>query len=373
MEKYLRAYAEVDLSAIGHNIALVRQNVGDGVKICAVIKADAYGHGAVEVGRYLQNAVDYFAVATVDEAIELREGGLTLPILILSYVSPSRYDEVVRYDITQTVYTLDTAQALSDEAARQGKTAKAHVALDTGMTRIGYPVSEQSADEIQTISRLPHLTLEGMFTHFSCADLTDKAYSRMQMARYDEMCAMLDARGVVIPIRHICNSAGIMEFDSHRFQMVRSGIITYGLYPSEEVGKAALPLRPAMAFRSHVVNVHHIDAGVCVGYGATFTAPAPMTVATVSVGYADGYPRALSNKGRVLLHGQFAPVLGRVCMDQIMIDVTHIDNVRVEDTVTLFGEDGGQCIPVEEPADLACSFNYEFVCGLSPRVTRIYR
>ena len=155
--------------------------------------------------------------------------------------------------------------------------------------------------------------------------------------------------------------------------MVRSGIITYGLYPSEEVDKAALPLRPAMAFRSHVVNVRHIDAGVCVGYGATFTSPAPMTVATVSVGYADGYPRALSNKGRVLLHGQFAPVLGRVCMDQIMIDVTHIDNVRVEDTVTLFGQDGGQRIPVEEPADLACSFNYEFVCGLSPRVTRVYR
>lgn len=373
LEKYLRAYAEVDLSAIGHNIALVRKNVGADVKICAVIKADAYGHGAVAVGRYLENAVDYFAVATVDEAIELREAGIRLPIVILSYVSPSRYDEVVRYDVTQTVYSWETAALLDKEAAAQGKTAKVHIALDTGMTRIGYVVSEQSADEIRRISQLPHIELEGMFTHFSCADLTDKAYSRMQMERYDHMCEMLDARGVVIPLKHICNSAGIMEFDSHRFQMVRSGIITYGLYPSEEVDKAALPIRPAMRFCSHVVNVKWVEPGTCVGYGATYTTSARTRIATVSVGYADGYPRALSNKGRVLIHGQFAPVLGRVCMDQIMVDVTHIDGVEIEDVVTLFGRDGDNVIPVEEPADMAASFNYEFVCSLSPRVTRVYR
>ena len=248
MKKYLRAYAEVDLEAIGHNIAEVRKNVGNDVKICAVIKADAYGHGAVEVGRYLESAVEYFAVATVDEAIELREAGIRMPIIILSYVSPSRYDEVVRYDVTQTVYSYDTAELLSKAAKAQGKTAKAHVALDTGMSRIGFMVSEQSADEIKKISLLPHLTLEGMFTHFSCADMYDKAYSRMQMEKYDLMCDMLEERGVAIPIKHICNSAGIMEFDSHRFQMVRSGIITYGLYPSEEVDKTALNLRPAMSF-----------------------------------------------------------------------------------------------------------------------------
>ena len=372
MEKYLRAYAEVDLAAIGHNIAGVRKNVGKDVKICAVIKADAYGHGAVAVGRYLENAVEYFAVATVDEAIELREAGIRLPIIILSYVSPSRYDEVVKYDVTQTVYSLETAELLAKAAQAQGKTAKAHVALDTGMSRIGFMINEQSADDIRKISLLPHLELEGMFTHFSCADMYDKAYSKMQMENYDRMCDMLDERKVVIPIKHICNSAGIMEFDSHRFQMVRSGIITYGLYPSEEVDKKALDLRPAMSFRSHVVNVHTVPAGVGVSYGATFVTKEPTRIATVSVGYADGYPRALSNKGRVLIHGQFAPVLGRVCMDQIMVDISHIDNVQIEDVVTLFGRDEDNLIPVEEPADMSASFNYEFVCSLSRRVTRVY-
>ena len=202
--------------------------------------------------------------------------------------------------------------------------------------------------------------------------MTDKSYSAMQMEKYDRMCEMLDGRNVAIPIKHICNSAGIMEFDSHRFQMVRSGIITYGLYPSEEVDKSALDLIPAMSFRSHVVNVKTVEAGVGVSYGATYVTKCPTRIATVSVGYADGYPRALSNKGRVLIHGQFAPVLGRVCMDQIMVDVSHIDNVEIEDVVTLFGRDGQNFIPVEEPADLSSSFNYEFVCSLTRRVTRVY-
>lgn len=287
-------------------------------------------------------------------------------------MSSTRYDEVVKYDVTQTVYCLETATLLAEAARKQGKRAKAHVALDTGMSRIGFPVTEQSADDIQAISRLPGLALEGMFTHFSCADLYDKAYSYRQMEKYDRMCEMLDARNVTIPIKHICNSAGIMEFDSHRFQMVRSGIITYGLYPSEEVDKSALDLRPAMSFRSHVIHVHTAEPGVGVSYGATFVTEKPTRIATVSVGYADGYPRALSNKGRVLIHGQFAPVLGRVCMDQIMVDVSEIDGVKVGDVVTLFGRDGDHFIPVEEPADMAASFNYEFVCSLSRRVTRVY-
>ena len=372
LEKYLRAYAEIDLGAIRHNIALVRNNIGKDVRLCAVIKADAYGHGAVEVGRCLADMADYYAVATVDEAVELREAGITLPILILSYVSPANYDAVVRYDVTQTVYSTGTAALLGQAAVAQGKTAKVHVALDTGMSRIGFPVTEQSADAIAAIGRMPGLELEGMFTHFSCADLTDKAYSVQQMERFDRMCEWLDARGVVIPIKHMCNSAGIMEFDSHRFQMVRSGIITYGLYPSEEVDKAALALRPAMSFRSHVVHIHTAEPGIGVGYGATYVTDRLTRIATVSVGYADGYPRALSGKGRVLIHGQLAPVLGRVCMDQIMVDISHIEGVQPEDVVTLFGRDGDAFIPVEEPADMAASFNYEFVCSLSRRVTRVY-
>lgn len=372
LESYLRAYAEIDLKAIGHNINEVRKNVGKNIMICAVIKADAYGHGAVAVGRYLENAVEYFAVATVEEAIELREAGIKLPILILSYTSPRQYDDVVKYDITQTVYSYETAKLLDETAKVLDKTVKVHVAIDTGMTRIGFVMTEESIDNIEKISKLDNIKLEGMFTHFSCADMYDKTYSQKQMKRYDWVCEQLEKRGVQIPIKHMCNSAGIMEFDSHRFQMVRSGIITYGLYPSEEVNKSALKLIPAMSFKSHVVNVKTVEAGHGVSYGATYVTKAPTKIATVSVGYADGYPRALSNKGRVLIHGQFAPVIGRVCMDQIMVDVTEIDNVKIEDTVTIVGRDGNNEIPVEEPANAAGSFNYEFVCGLTKRVTRVY-
>ena len=372
MGNYMRAYAQIDLAAIGHNISEVRKNVGNNVKICAVIKADAYGHGAVEVGHYLENFVEYFAVATVEEAIELRESGISLPIIILSYSSPSQYEDVVKYDITQTIYSVETAELLDKAAASQGKIAKVHVALETGMTRIGFAVNETSVSEIEKISRLEHIELEGMFTHFSCADMTDKSYSHKQMECYDWMCEELDKRGVEIPIKHICNSAGIMEFDSHRLQMVRSGIITYGLYPSEEVDKSVLNLKPAMSFHSHVINLQTVEAGHGVSYGATYTTSRTTRIATVSVGYADGYPRALSNKGRVLIHGQFAPVIGRVCMDQIMVDVTHIDNVQIEDVVTLFGRNGDNEIPVEEPANMSASFNYEFVCSLTRRVFKVY-
>lgn len=372
MESYLRAYAEVDLEAIGHNINEVRKNVGKNVKICAVIKANAYGHGAVKVGHYLENMVEYFAVATIEEAIELRESGITLPILILAYTSPSQYDDIVKYDITQTIYSYETAELLDSAAQRAGKTAKIHVALDTGMTRIGFVMTDESIDEIEKISRLEHAELEGMFTHFSCADMYDKTYTKMQMERYDWVCAELEKRGVEIPIKHVCNSAGIMEFDSHRFQMVRSGIITYGLYPSDEVDKSALELKPAMTFKSHVINVKTVEAGHGVSYGATYVTQRPTKIATVSVGYADGYPRSLSNKGRVLIRGEFAPIIGRVCMDQIMVDVTDIDGVQIEDIVTLVGHDGDNEIPVEEPANMSGSFNYEFVCGLTNRVTRVY-
>ncbi len=371
-EKYLRAYAEIDLDAIAHNISEVRRRVGDGVMICAVIKADAYGHGAVAVGRRLESMVEYFAVATVEEAVELRDAGIALPILILSYTSPAQYDEIVEYDITQAIYSYDTARSLSDCAAAHGKVAKIHLALDTGMTRIGFVEDESSIDDIVRISALSGVEIEGIFSHFSCADMVDKGYSRGQMERFDRVCSRLEQRGIDIPIKHLCNSAGIMEFDSHRFQMVRSGIITYGLYPSEEVNKNSLALKPALAFKSHVINLRTAEAGLGVGYGATYVTQAPTRIATVSVGYADGYPRALSNRGRVLIRGQYAPVIGRVCMDQIMADVTHIPDVEVEDVVTLVGRDGDCEIPVEEPANMSSSFNYEFVCSLTRRVTRVY-
>ena len=312
-------------------------------------------------------------MATAEEAAELREAGIRLPILVLGYISPAQYGELLDYRITQTVYSLEIAEKLSEASVRAGCRTKVHVALDTGMTRIGFHITEEDADRIAAVSRLPGIELEGMYTHFSCADQKDKGYCAMQLEKFERMGRMLEQRGVRIPIRHICNSAGIMEFDDYRFEMVRSGIVTYGLYPSEEVDKSRLPLIPALSWKSHVIHVQEVEPGLGVSYGATYVTKEPCTrIATVSAGYADGYPRALSNRGRVLIHGQFAPILGRVCMDQMMVDVSRIPDVRVEDTVTLIGQEGDRRITMEELADPASRFNYEMACGIGKRVQRIY-
>ena len=374
MNRYLRCYAEISLEAIGHNIREVKKRLPEGVKLLGVVKANAYGHGAVPVASYLENQVDYFATATIEEAIELRENGISAPILILGYVSPSQYSDLVEYDITQTIDSYAQALALEKEAARQNRKAKAHLAVDTGMTRIGFQVTEHDADEAAKIADLPHIELEGMFTHFSCADQEDKTYCSVQMEKYDKMTALLAERGVTIPLRHICNSAGIMEFDDHRFEMVRSGIITYGIYPSEEVKKQRLDLIPALSWKSHVIHVKEVGPGIGVSYGATYVTEKPMTrIATVSAGYADGYPRALSNQGCVLIHGKKAPIIGRICMDQMMVDVTDIPDVQVEDVVTLVGTDGDETITIEEIANPAARFDYEMLCDISSRVTRVYK
>lgn len=374
MNRYLRCYVEISLEAIGHNIREVKKRLPEGVKLLGVVKANAYGHGAVPVASYLENQVDYFATATIEEAVELRENGISAPILILGYVSPSQYGDLVEYDITQTIDSYAQALALEKEAARQNRKAKAHLAVDTGMTRIGFQVTEHDADEAAKIADLPHIELEGMFTHFSCADQEDKTYCLMQMEKYDKMTALLAERGVTIPLRHICNSAGIMEFDDHRFEMVRSGIITYGIYPSEEVKKERLDLIPALSWKSHVIHVKEVGPGIGVSYGATYVTEKPMTrIATVSAGYADGYPRALSNQGCVLIHGKKAPIIGRICMDQMMVDVTDIPDVQVEDVVTLVGTDGDETITIEEIANPAARFDYEMLCDISSRVTRVYK
>ncbi|WP_461880494.1 alanine racemase [Fusicatenibacter sp.] len=374
MNRYLRCYAEISLEAIGHNIKEVKKRLPEGVKLLGVVKANAYGHGAVPVASYLENQVDYFATATIEEAIELRENSISAPILILGYVSPSQYGDLVEYNITQTIDSYAQALALEKEAARRNRKAKVHLAVDTGMTRIGFQVTENDADEAAKIAGLPHLELEGMFTHFSCADQEDKTYCAMQMEKYDKMTELLAKRGVTIPLRHICNSAGIMEFDDHRFEMVRSGIITYGIYPSEEVKKERLNLIPALSWKSHVIHVKEVGPGIGVSYGATYVTEKPMTrIATVSAGYADGYPRALSNQGFVLIHGKKAPIIGRICMDQMMVDVTEIPDVQVEDIVTLVGTDGDETITIEEIANPAARFDYEMLCDISSRVTRIYK
>ncbi len=373
MEQYYRCYAEISLDAIRSNILQVKKRIPEGVRVLAVIKANGYGHGAVQVGECLKDLVDFFAVATIEEAVQLRKGGILQPIMILGYTSPKQYMDLLRYDIRPTIYRMEDAAALSELAVRIGREVRIHFAVDTGMTRIGFQVEPEEADCIARIAALPNIVTEGMFSHFSCADMSDKEFSEGQMRQFEKMVELLEERNVEIPIKHLCNSAGIMEFDSHRYNMVRSGIITYGLYPSEEVKKENLDLIPAMSWKAHVIHVKEVPAGRGVSYGATYVTEGDCTrIATVSVGYADGYPRSLSSKGRVLIRGQYAPIIGRICMDQMMVDVSHIPEVQVEDTVTLVGTDGEQTISIEELGELSGSFNYEMVCAVSERVPRIY-
>ena len=373
MEKYLRTYAKIDLNAVLHNINEIKKKIGHSVKIMAIIKANGYGHGAIALGDFLKNEVDYYGVATIEEAMELREYGIKLPILILGYTSPSQYLKLVENNITQTVYTVEMAEEMSKVGSICGQNAKIHIALDTGMTRIGFQVDEKGILEIEEISKCSNLVVEGLFTHFACADESDKSYSKLQIDRYDDFVRLLEEKGINIPIKHMCNSAGIMEFDHHHFHMVRAGIITYGLYPSQDVNKNAVKLKPALEWKTHVINVKTVDAGYGVSYGITYITENKTKIATLSIGYADGYPRALSSKARVLIHGEYAPIIGRICMDQMMIDVTHIYNVDIEDEVTLVGKDGNNIISIEELSDIAGSFNYEFACGIGNRVSRIYK
>ena len=372
MENYLRTYCEINLDAILQNILNIRKKVGNQVKLMAVIKADGYGHGAKEIGHYIKDEVDFFGVATIEEAVEIRKSGLDLPILILGYNSPSLYHLNLEYDVDQTIYSYETAEKMSETAVAMGKTARIHIALDTGMTRIGISPDEKGLRLVKQIQALPGIKIEGLFTHFSCADMTDKEYTFDQMERYDFFVRLLEENQIEIPTKHICNSAGIMEFDHHRYDMVRSGIITYGLYPSDEVDMSTLALTPALSWKSHVVNIMEPEINRGISYGATYVTDHPCRIATVSIGYADGYPRSLSNKGWVLIHGQKAPIVGRVCMDQMMVDITDIPDVEIEDIVTLIGTDGTERISVEELADLAGSFNYEFVCDIGQRVPRVY-
>ena len=372
MNRYLRCYAEISLEAIGHNIREVKKRLPEGVKLLGVVKANAYGHGAVPVASYLENQVDYFATATIEEAVELRENGISAPILILGYVSPSQYSDLVEYDITQTIDSYAQALALEKEAARQNRKAKAHLAVDTGMTRIGFQVTEHDADEAAKIADLPHIELEGMFTHFAKSDEEDKTFTKEQLEKYLWMKEELKKRNVTFTYYHCSNSAGIIDLKEANMDIVRAGITTYGMYPSDEVEKDKVPLKPAMELISHVAHVKWLTEGKPVSYGGTYITTRPTKVATIPVGYGDGYPRSLSNKGYVLIHGQKAPIIGRVCMDQFMVDVTAIEDVEFGDKVVIFGRDGKEFLSVDKLGELSGRFNYEFVCVLNKRIPREY-
>lgn len=371
-DKYYRVKATINLDAISKNIETIKSKVSKGTKIMAVIKADGYGHGAIPIARELDALVDYYAVAIVEEAIELRNAGITKPILILGYTPKEQLAQVVDYDITATIFQYELAKALDEEAKSQGKEAKVHIKVDTGMNRIGYRPNEQSINELVKVNQLSNIKIEGIFTHFACADMEDKTSTNHQFADFMNFVNELESRNVVIPIKHASNSAGILELRKMDLNMVRSGISTYGLYPSEEVDHMKLVLEPAMEIKTHIAYVKEVEAGQGIGYGSTFITPEKMLIATVPIGYGDGYPRQLSNLGRVIVRGQYAPIVGRICMDQFMIDVSKIEGVMQDDVVTVVGSDKDACIPVEEPARLANSFNYEYVCNVGKRIPRVY-
>ena len=362
-------YVKIDLDAIAANIRSVKEKAQ--VQVMAVVKADAYGHGAVQVARLLEEECSFFGVSSMLEALELRQAGLVKPILILGHTPVSAFPIAIRENIRPTIFHYEDAVELSKEALRQNKTASFHFAVDTGMSRIGFQATAQDADLCAKIANLPGLHAEGLFSHFATADCADLSKARIQAEKFDRFYDMLVQRGVTIPLRHMDNSAGLMNFSKH-YELVRSGIVTYGLYPSDEVDPTLLPLRPALEWHSRVTHVKTLEAGREISYGGTYMTTAPTRVATVPVGYADGYRRSLSGKFYVLIRGKKAPILGRVCMDQLMVDVTDIPEVQLEDRVTLVGRDGDASISVEEIAAAADSFNYEFICGISRRVPRVY-
>lgn len=371
LKKYLRTYAQINIDAIIHNLTEIKRCIAEETMTCAVVKADGYGHGAVTVAELLSDKVDFFAVASADEAIELRNAGINTPILVLSYTHSDDYADLISNDVTLTVYNSDRAKKINDVAKKLNKKAKVHIAVDTGMTRIGFFPTDESVEAIKTISELENIELEGIFSHYACADMTDKSVSERQTDIYEEFVKKCQDADIVFPIHHLCNSAGISEFSKH-FDMVRMGISLYGLYPSDEVDKTKLDLIPALTFKSHIISIKDIDKNVGISYGHTYKTAKPRRIATVSAGYADGYPRALSNCGRVIVNGKYAPIVGRVCMDMFMIDVTDID-CEVTDEVILFGSDGNLTVSAEEIGEKSMSFNYEVICGVSRRIPRVYQ
>ena len=374
MKTYSRVYAKIDLDAIAYNMEQMKQNIRPETKVMAVIKADGYGHGAVQIAEMMErwNYIWGFAVATLDEAVVLRTEGIQKPILVLGCVFPDRYMEMLKHEIRMNIYTEEMAESISRMAAREGKTAYMHIKLDTGMSRLGFGINEQSAETIKRISKMPNVNMEWIFTHFTKADEKDKSFTKKQIQEFVWMTERLKEKNVRFTYEHCSNSAGIIDVPEANFDIVRAGISTYGLYPSEEVDKTNVKLKPALALKSHVAFVKEIERGTPVSYGGTFVAKEKMKIATIPVGYADGYPRSLSNKGYVLIRGKKAPILGRVCMDQFMVDVTQIEGVSFGDKVTMIGKDGNEILPVEVLSELSGRFNYEFVCDLGKRIPRVY-
>ncbi|MCM1045458.1 MAG: alanine racemase [Candidatus Gastranaerophilales bacterium] len=375
LRTYMRGYVEVDLDKIVSNMRHLKANLPKDTRLMAVVKADGYGHGSVPIARVLEplDFVYGFAVATAEEAHILRMAKIEKPILILGYTFPYSYEQLVREEVRLTVFRTDTIEALARAAGAVGKCAKVHVKVDTGMSRIGISPDEEGLSFVGRLLRENAIEVEGIFTHFARADETDKGAAKRQFAIFQRFVERIEKTfGVSIPMRHCANSAAIMELPKMGLNMARAGIALYGLYPSAEVSKGSVSLAAALSLYSHVVYIKTIHAGQSVSYGGTFTAERAMRVATIPLGYGDGYPRGLSGKGSVLIRGKKAAILGRVCMDQFMVDVTDIPDAAEGDLVTLIGADGGERIDVEWLGELSGRFHYELVCDLGKRLPRVY-
>lgn len=367
---YFRTEAAIDLDAAEHNFNVTRAKLPENVKLLCVIKADAYGHGAVPLAKLFEGRADFYGVACIEEAIELKKAGIKTPVLILGAVPKELYEDIVKYDIRVPIFSLEDANALSAEAVKQGKTVPFHFCADTGMSRIGFQVTKESADTCLEITKLPNIEAEGLFSHFATADEKDLSKAIAQRDKFKEFIKLLEERGINIPIKHINNSAGIMNFDEY-FDMCRMGIILYGLYPSHEVDESLLKIKPVMEWHAHITHIKELEPGREISYGGTYKTGETRRIATIPVGYADGYPRCLSNNGKVLINGEFAPITGRVCMDQFMVDITGID-AKIGDTVVLIGKSGDKELSMEEVSESAYSFNYELPCRIARRVPRSY-
>jgi alanine racemase len=362
---------EIYLDAIAHNIREVRKIVGGRTKIMAVVKDDGYGHGAIEVARVAQQqGVEYLAVAIPEEGVELRQAGISLPILVLSQILPQNARIICKYDLSQTVCTVELARALSAEAQKFGKMTNVHIKVDTGMRRIGV-LPEEVVSFIREISKLGGISIEGIFTHLSEAGGKSRVFTDLQITKFNKVIIDLEQSGIRIPCRHVANSAGILNFPSSYFDLVRPGIMLYGLYPSKEISILA-NLKPAMSFKTAIVYLKTVPSGTSIGYDRTFTTHRESIIATLPVGYGDGYSYLLSNKGEVLVRGKRAPIVGKVCMDMTMIDVSNIPGVQIGDEAVLFGRKGCEKLPVDEVAFNTDVINYVVVCNISKRVPRIY-
>lgn len=362
---------EIDLDNLANNIKEIRRFVGEETLIMAIVKANAYGHGAVTCGKvFLENGADRLGVSVLSEGIELREAGITAPILLLNYTPPTQYRELLEYDLTPTIYKYEDAKLLSQEALKLNKNAKIHIKIDTGMHRIGL-LPQEAIGEIEKIVALPNIEVEGIYTHFSTADEEDKSQTKMQYNNFKWVLNKLEELGIQIPIKHVSNSATILDLPEYKLDMIRPGIILYGLYPSDFVNKDLLNLKPAMTLKTYISHIKTLEEGEGVSYGRKFITTRRSKIATLPLGYADGFSRLLSGRARVLVKGKRVPVVGNICMDQLMIDVTDVEDIDLDAEVILFGY-GHNHPRVEELAEELGTINYEILCMVSKRVPRIY-